>query len=126
MKRRQTASKTAILDTLKSSKNALSHEMLQETLDDKYDRATIYRILNQFCEDGLVHKVQGDDGKQYFALCSGCKSQQHEHNHFHFRCTACGMVECLDDQIQLVLPKGYTAESFNGLISGHCQTCTLC
>ncbi len=124
-KRRNTSSQTAILELLEQSKTALSHEQLQEQLAQKVDRATIYRVLNRFCTDGLVHKIQGDDGKQYFALCEGCQHDiKHQHNHFHFRCLDCGTVECLQNEVQPILPKGYISQSFNGLISGHCQSCT--
>ena len=86
MKRRSTDTKSAILNSLKSSKEALSHDKLQAELDIEVDRATIYRVLNRFSEDGIVHKVVGDDGKQYFAVCTSCAENKHQHNHFHFRC----------------------------------------
>ncbi len=126
MKRRKTQSKTEILNALKTAKSALSHEMLQSELGESMDRATIYRVLNRFCEDGQVHKIVGDDGKQYFALCLNCDTagEEHNHNHFHFRCIECGKVECLQDEIDIRLPKGYRAERLNGLISGLCDNCS--
>ena len=125
MKRRNTPSKTTILNALKKENYALSHDMLQSKIDSNIDRATIYRVLNRFCDDGQVHRIIGDDGKQYFALCLDCsdKGNNHSHNHFHFRCLACGKVECLKNEIDIPLPKGYTHKSFNGLISGQCSTC---
>ena len=124
MKRRKTETKAAILEQLKQSKEALSHEMLQSALEGNIDRATIYRVLNRFHEDGIVHKVVGDDGKQYFAFCINCQEKEHHHHHFHFRCTACGKVECLSSEINIQLPKGYVSENFNGVISGLCSDCT--
>lgn len=107
---------------LESSDSALSHEMIQAEIKN-IDRATIYRVLNRFCEDGLVHRVIGDDGKQYFALCTNCDTKNHNHNHFHFRCLNCGKVECLDTEINILLPVGYQPERVNGFISGHCNKC---
>lgn len=124
MKRRNTTSKIEILTTLKSSDSALSHDMIQAELNTTIDRATIYRVLNRFCDDGLVHRIIGDDGKQYFALCVNCEEKKHQHNHFHFRCLNCGMVECLKNEIEVTLPLGYVSENFNGLISGHCSRCS--
>ncbi|MEQ6119820.1 transcriptional repressor [Reichenbachiella sp. MALMAid0571] len=125
MKRRNTQPKLEILSALKSASSALSHEMIQAELTTNMDRATIYRVLNRFCEDGRAHKIVGDDGRQYFALCLNCdqQKQQHKHNHFHFRCVACGKVECLKSEINVTLPDGYISESFNGLVSGHCKSC---
>lgn len=124
MKRRKTQAKTMILESLKASSTALSHDMLQDKFDGQIDRATIYRVLNRFCEDGLAHKVVGDDGRQYFALCYNCQGERHEHNHLHFRCLTCGKVECLPNEIALGLPEGYQAENFNGFVSGCCPSCS--
>ena len=126
MKRRKTQSKTEILEMLESSGNAMSHDMIQSGLDSKVDRATIYRVLNRFCEDGKVHRIVGDDGKQYFAICSNCgkKKQVHSHNHIHFRCLQCGTVECLDRELSIPLPQGYVAKVHNLVISGFCEECS--
>ncbi|MEK6151736.1 transcriptional repressor [Flavobacteriaceae bacterium 3-367] len=125
MKRRNTGPKTAVLGALKAANAALSHDMLQSELGTAINRATIYRVLNRFCEDGRVHRIVGDDGKQYFALCLNCDEQKgaHNHNHFHFKCVACGKVECLDHEIAVPLPDGYSLERFNGWISGRCNSC---
>lgn len=122
MKRRNTQSKEEILELLKLSKSALSQDIIQEKVSG-INRATIYRILNRFCEDGIVHKISGDDGKQYFALCENCDNHIHKHNHFHFRCLKCGTITCMQNEINVALPKGYTFEKFNGVISGVCDQC---
>ena len=125
MKKRNTSSKAEVLSIIKDSKSALSHDMIQSSLTSRIDRATIYRILNSFCEDGEVHKVIGDDGKQYFAFCSNCKEKkEHTHNHFHYRCTTCGIVECLKGEMHVQLPKGYSMATFNGFVTGQCLACT--
>lgn len=126
MRKRNTLYKSEILDLLKRSKKALNHVMINDALDLKIDRTTIYRILNSFCEDGKVHKVIADDGKQYFAFCQSCDKvkQTHSHKHLHFRCLSCGIVECLPQKIAVDLPQNYEASNFNFLISGHCNSCT--
>ncbi len=126
MTRRSTQPKSEILAALQAADSALSHDLIQSEIKTKIDRATIYRVLNRFCEDGWVHRIVGDDGRQYFALCLHCDQQnhQHRHNHFHFRCLVCGKVECLENEIQVALPEGYVSETFNGLISGHCDKCS--
>lgn len=123
MTRRKTPSKKAILNILKEAGEALSHEMLQEELEKDVNRTTIYRVLNRFHEDGIIHKVVCDDGKQYFAYCLNCGKGKHHHNHFHFRCQNCGKVECLNKEMEVDLPSGYEVKSFNGVISGYCNQC---
>lgn len=126
MRRRKTKSKTEIFEVLKSSGKALSHDIIQAHVGSDIDRATIYRVLNRFCEDGKVHKIVGDDGKQYFAICPNCgeKKQVHSHSHIHFRCLQCGKVECLDREISVPLPEGYVAKVHNLVISGSCHECS--
>lgn len=126
MKRRNTPSKSAVLELLSNSGQALSHDMIQANVDSTIDRATIYRVLNQFCADGKVHKIVGDDGRQYFALCTNCGEQKevHAHNHVHFRCLECGKVECIERELSVPLPKGYVAKVHNLVISGFCDQCS--
>lgn len=124
MKRRNTKTSRLVLSAFQSSHSALNYEMIENRLRGKADKATIYRILNRFSEDGIVHRIAGDDGKQYFALCVRCKKRRHRHNHFHFRCQQCGKVECLTNEVEPALPKGYIAEAFHGIISGYCNQCS--
>ena len=124
MRRRNTATKEAVLSSLKSADAALSHEMIQEAISEKVDRTTIYRILNRFCEDGIIHRIVADDGKQYFAICSTCAVDDHNHDHFHFRCLCCEKVECLEQEVSVNLPAGYVTKNFNGVVSGYCVACS--
>ncbi len=124
MAKRNTVSKQMILESLKKSRSAVSQEALQKELGNTVDRATIYRVLNSFCEDGIVHKILGDDGKFYFAVCMNCSEKKHKHNHFHFKCMICGKIECLPNEMEVHLPEGYQSVNFNGFISGYCKECS--
>lgn len=110
------------MSILQGSQSAMSHDMIFAMTTD-IDRATIYRILNRFCEDGVTHRITDKSGKQFFALCKQCSSKEHLHNHLHFQCIQCEKVECFEQELNLELPKGYTTTSFNGIISGYCQIC---
>jgi len=124
MTKRNTKAKQLILDSLKNTKSAVSQEILQKELGEEVDRATIYRVLNSFCDDGIVHKILSDDGKYYFAFCVNCSGKHHKHNHFHFRCLECGKIECLPNEMDVKLPQGYKSVNFNGFISGYCANCS--
>ncbi|WP_297333524.1 transcriptional repressor [Flavobacterium sp.] len=123
MRRRNTPAKEAVLDVLKKAGKALNHETVQDNLSIDIDRATVYRVLNRFCDDGILHRVVAEDGKQYFAVCSKCDSEKHSDNHFHFRCTGCNTLECLPTPVQFTVPEGYFAESINCIINGRCKNC---
>lgn len=124
MKRRNTPAKEAVLDLLISAGKAMSRDAIEQKIDVEIDRATIYRVLNRFCEDGLVHKIVADDGKQYFAVCMKYDEKKLADNHFHFRCTSCQTIECLPEAVHFSVPNGYNVESVNCVLTGICPQCS--
>ncbi len=123
MNRRNTPTKEAVLNLLLSSKKALSQDAIEKQLDIDINRATIYRVLNRFCEDGLVHKIVAEDGKQYFAICKKCENPETVQYHFHFRCLSCDTIECLQIPVSYSVPKGYEVRNANCVLTGTCNTC---
>lgn len=123
IKRRNTPAKAAILELLGKTGKALSQDSIEQQMETAMDRATIYRVLNRFCDDGEVHKIIAEDGKQYFALCIKCGEKQTTYDHFHFRCTQCQTVECLSTPVQFALPQGYQLENVNCVLTGICSDC---
>lgn len=124
MKRRNTATKEAVLSVLTSKRRAMSQDAIVKQMDVDADRATVYRILNRFCEDEIIHKVVADDGKQYFAVCIKCDNSDNPAHHFHFRCTKCETIECLPAQVEYGIPKGYTVQQVNCILIGVCKDCS--
>ncbi len=125
MKRRNTPSKEAILEVLTKTGKAMSQDAIEERIQIEVDRATIYRVLNRFCEDGLVHRIVAEDGKQYFALCMKCDENSFTNHHFHFRCITCQTIECLPEAVHFSVPPGYHVESVNCVLTGTCKACSL-
>jgi Fur family transcriptional regulator, ferric uptake regulator len=123
MKRRNTATQEAVLSVLTSKRRAMSQDAIVKQMAVDADRATIYRILNRFCEDEIVHKIVADDGKQYFAVCVKCDENTMPAHHFHFRCTQCETIECLPTMVNFSLPAGYNVESMNCVLVGVCRDC---
>ncbi|MBB4078391.1 Fur family ferric uptake transcriptional regulator [Lewinella aquimaris] len=123
MSRRNTASQSAVLQLLRESDCALNQDMVAERLDSVVNRSTIYRILNRFVEDGLVHRIVGEDGRQYFAKCSDCTAEAHHHDHPHFHCVSCERVECLSEPLRIGVPAGYLPQQLNVTVSGYCRDC---
>ena len=124
MVRRNTPAKQAVLDMLRTAGVALSQDDIEQKLKGAMNRVTVYRVLNSFCEDGYIHKILSDDGKYYFAICYNCKEAKHRHNHFHFRCLSCMKLECLKQQVDVKMPKGYKLENMNCLLTGYCKDCS--
>jgi len=113
-----------VLDFFRKNDQAMSHDMIEGALQGFMDRVTIYRILKSFEEDGLIHRILGENGKSYYALCHDCTSR-HAHNHLHFQCTACEKVECIDNEVTVSVPQGYQLKNLQLTASGICATCAL-
>lgn len=125
MKRRNTPSKEAVLSVLTASKKAMSQDAIEKKIDLDINRATIYRVLNRFCEDGILHRIVADDGKQYFALCVKCDDNKKPQHHFHFRCESCDTIECLPVPVHFSLPENYHVEHANCVLTGTCNECLI-
>jgi Fur family ferric uptake transcriptional regulator len=105
---------------------ALSHSDLEETLNQQFDRVTIYRTLKTFLDKDLIHKVLDDSGATKYALCAHGESENvHNHEHVHFKCETCGETTCLEDITlpQVKLPAGFIKKEMNLLVQGVCEKC---
>lgn len=124
MKRRNTPTKKAVLAILTESGKAMSQDAIEKKIDISINRATIYRVLNRFCDDGVLHKVVAEDGKQYFALCLDCDKDHKIVHHFHFRCLKCDTIECLPNEVNFDIPDKYIVENVNCVLTGICKECS--
>jgi Fur family transcriptional regulator, ferric uptake regulator len=105
---------------------ALSHADLEDSLNNRFDRVTIYRTLKTFLDKDLIHKVLDDSGATKYALCShGESKHNHSHEHVHFKCEKCGETTCLEDISlpSIKLPKGFQTKEMNLLVQGVCEKC---
>jgi Fe2+ or Zn2+ uptake regulation protein len=124
-KKRNTKTKQMVMTLIEASESALCHEDIEKQLSGQLDRVTIYRILQSFCDDGKIHKVQGENGKTYYALCRDCSSEKHNDNHLHFHCVICKQVFCMDAPPPVApLPPEYKALTVSCNISGYCPNCS--
>lgn len=93
---------------------------------DTYDRVTLYRTLGSFLESGIIHKIPNESGNAAYGLCyDTCTPGVHVHDHIHFKCNACGTIECVDGKAvpQVSLPSGYQINAVNMIIDGVCLAC---
>jgi Fur family ferric uptake transcriptional regulator len=123
MIRRSTPTKDAVLNVLADSKKAMNQDAIMKKVSVNMDRATVYRVLNRFCEDGILHRIVAEDGKQYFAVCIKYDEKKLADHHFHFRCTKCETIKCLPIEVQFSMEKGYSVESVNCVLTGICKDC---
>ncbi|MCC5921904.1 MAG: transcriptional repressor [Cyclobacteriaceae bacterium] len=123
---RLTGCRADVLKTFTAHNHALSHAEIEQSIDRQYDRVTIYRTLKTFLEKGLIHKVPDDEGNLKYALCNHrCSSENHNHDHVHFKCVKCNNTLCIESVgiPGLPLPAGFTMIEQNVLVNGICKSC---
>ena len=122
---RVTKIRVAILEALGEGQQALPYGDLQKNLS-QFDRTTIYRTLLALMDKGLIHKALEENNESYYALCSDCTSNLHNHNHVHFKCNECSSVQCLyiSKKVGLSIPE-IEIDSIEITVKGICATCLL-
>ena len=94
--------------------------LLAENLD--IGLATVYRVLTQFEQAGILIRSNFESGKAVYELNEG----QH---HDHFVCTSCGKVEEFYDaeiekrQQLIAKNKGWVVEDHTMALYGQCANC---
>jgi Fur family transcriptional regulator, ferric uptake regulator len=115
-----------ILEVLESSPNHhLSAEDIYRALIDQHEEvgvATIYRVLSQFEESGIVQKLNFENNQAVYELCGL------EH-HDHLVCVKCNkIIEFQDDiiekhQIQIAKKHGFDLTDHSLYLYGLCKDC---
>ena len=83
-----TTARSSIVEVLKHATSPLCYDQIKVLLPFCMDKATFYRNIATFEENGIVHKFEGDDRKWYFELSS--------QTHAHFICEHCHTITCMD------------------------------
>lgn len=121
---RKTESVGALLNEFKNGSNAISAITLVKRLESKFNKTTVYRVLDKLEDDGVLHSFMGDKGIKWYAKCDGCSKSEHVDLHPHFQCVACGKIDCVavDVTIPKIPNRRITASQI--LIQGTCEGCT--
>jgi Fur family transcriptional regulator, ferric uptake regulator len=122
---KKTTVRIAVLKQLTESENALSQPELETVFEGRENRVTVYRVLRDFEEKGLIHRVYDVEGTARFALCRSCTEHQHHDEHLHFNCIECKNVICLDSvHVSIpILPIGFKVKNIHFTVEGVCEKC---
>lgn len=116
-----------VLHLLQESDRALSQADVERALPDLADRVTLFRVLHNFEEAGLVHRVIDPHGVSRYATCAPtCNAHDHHDMHAHFRCIQCDGLFCVTgiEQPKAVVPKGFTVQEVRIELVGRCAACS--
>ena len=123
---RKTWGRQQVLIYFRERKTAVSHGEISKAFAQDIDRASLYRILHDFEQKGLIHKVPDDEVSVKYAYCgSHCSTKSHSDQHLHFKCDNCHETFCLEEQKlpTLQLPPGFLMQSTEVLVHGTCRAC---
>ncbi len=105
-----------ILEILEKNDN---HHMSAEdiyraliTQNEEVGVATIYRVLTQFEEVGMVNKLNFDNGQSVYELSD-------DHHHDHLVCIKCGKIDEFSDEV-IEKHQHDIAKNHNYQLTDHC------
>lgn len=107
-----------------TQRHMTAEDVFRILLEERSDigLATVYRVLMQFEQAGLLIRSNFESGKAIYELDEG-------HHHDHFVCTACGKVEeFFDAEIEkrqqiVAKAKGWVVHDHSMALYGHCAEC---
>lgn len=105
-----TTARRAILEILIDSKKPLCYEDIKDNLS--MDKATFYRNIIKFEEEGIISSFESNDKKRYFEI--------QKIKHSHFICNVCSKIECVHEKPDFNI-SGYQID--NIIIKGICPNC---
>ncbi len=122
---RATPARISALLELRAATSPLTHADLSDRLVPLgFDKATVFRNLNDLTEAGLVSRTElGDHVWRFEAIDPDHPDKS---SHPHFVCTQCGTIQCLESMEFTTVSKR-KAESIgritNILLKGECTDC---
>jgi Fur family ferric uptake transcriptional regulator len=120
-----TKAQILVIQELLKAKRPLSRkELVQELGRNCPDKVTVYRIMEKFCAENLVHKAFLKGKAWKYELAHNCTEKQ---CHPHFTCVSCGETFCLTDlSLPLIkgLKKGFVFHRQQVKVDGLCPSCS--
>ena len=122
---RGTPARIAVMQQLRGASSPLTHAELADMLVPLgFDKATIFRNLNDLNEAELISRTELGDHVWRFEVRDPDNPEADQHP--HFVCVECGSVTCLGD-MEFTTASKRRAKTIGSiteiLIKGHCDTC---
>jgi Fur family ferric uptake transcriptional regulator len=122
---KKTPIRLAVGEIISQSQSAVSQVEIEKLLPDSANRVTVYRVLRDFEDAGIIHKIIDTDGVAKFALCHNCDIHHHHDQHVHFNCTNCNELICFENITlpKFNLPEKFQVKDFQLILKGVCNKC---
>ncbi len=123
---RLTRPRVAVLACLMAGERAATHLEIASRLpvNQGVDRVTVYRVLEWLVEQGIAHRIAGDDRVWRFMMSANNDARAHG-QHAHFTCESCGQTFCLGEvpRVAVKLPRGFRSSEIDLTVRGQCAHC---
>ncbi len=116
-----------LYDFFKShSESCYTADELEEQMGETMGKATLYRTLSAFADEGMIIKYYTGEGKPAsyrFKVSDSCDF------HFHLRCLVCGKLyhvdcEVMDDMVDHIRREhGFSVDIVHTTMYGVCREC---
>lgn len=108
----------------RQGRHATAEDLYQQLLSEgeEIGIATIYRVLTQCEQAGLVKRLQFEGGRSVFEIAE-------DEHHDHIVCIRCGYVEEFHDEVierrqqEIAATTGFTLEDHSMILYGLCANC---
>ncbi len=117
-----TANRILVLEAMLEASHSLSLSDLEAELET-VDKSSIFRTLNLFRQQQLVHSFEDGSGSEKYEVIG---EGEHAELHTHFYCESCHETYCLKmiNVPSVDLPDGFEVRSVNYTIKGICDRCS--
>ena len=125
MTKRNTLQKGIVSDVFSSMTNHPSAGMVYDAVHEKYpgiSRATVYRILAEAAEEGVIQRLKLCDANDRYDITLG--------KHYHVTCRECGAVADVEVELnadevweRAVGCQGFLVDECHVEFSGLCEDC---
>ena len=129
LKLKVTPRRRAILEVMAAESTFLSPEELRRKMGERGRNVglpTVYRILDELADGGVVTRVLHDNRQLYYYFCAN------KGHHHHFVCLSCHKVEdidlCLGEALEQEVAQRIKGALFSHILQlqGLCRECREC
>ena len=125
---KRTPFRVNLLELFVQTKSSIQTHTIRETFEGRFNKATIYRAIEAFEKNGLIHKVPDINNVLRYALCrENCVNGSHKHTHSHLICNSCRETYCIDQITTPNIPSaiGLKIDYVDLVLNGECFSCQL-